>query len=446
MKVVQTSQVIAESKFNKFHLLVFLWCFYAIAFDGFDIALFGIGLPGMMAEFNLDTVTTGTIGSYSLVGMMLGSFILGSFSDIIGRKNIMAICMALFSIFSLLAGLSSNATTFTIMRFIAALGMGGLMPAVISIMTEYSPKKNRALTVGLMYCGYSIGAIIASLVGMLALETFGWRFLYYLGIIPLFTLPFFMIKFPESLVYYIVRGRGDKIAEILNKVNPGVNYKKSDDFEYNIVKEKAKGFPVKKLFEDNRALSTFLFWLAVMSTLLMIYGLNTWLPKIMQESGFGISSSLSFNIVLALGQITGSLFGGLLVNKIGHRNVLLSMFAIGAVCFIALSITTNIFLLYGLILIGGACTGGTQNLVNPYISEFYPREIRTTGLSMAVGIGRLGSIAAPLIVGFLLIHFAPMQAFAAFAIPSIIGAIAFLCIQEKHGHFEVIPQTKKQAV
>src|SRR5699024_1646849 len=250
MKVVQTSQVIAESKFNKFHLLVFLWCFYAIAFDGFDIALFGIGLPGMMAEFNLDPVTAGSIGSYSLVGMMLGSFVLGSFSDIIGRKNIMAICMALFSIFSLLAGFSSNATTFTIMRIIAALGKDGLMPTVISIITEYSPKTNRELMVGLMYFGYSIVAIIASLVGMFTLETLGWRFLYYLGIIPLFTLPFFMIKFPESLVYYIVRGRGDKIAEILNKVNPGGNYKKSDDFEYTIVKEKAKGFPVKKLFED----------------------------------------------------------------------------------------------------------------------------------------------------------------------------------------------------
>lgn len=446
MKVVQTSQVIAESKFNKFHLLVFLWCFYAIAFDGFDIALFGIGLPDMMVEFNLDPVAAGSIGSYSLVGMMLGSFVLGSFSDVIGRKNIMAICMALFSIFSLLAGLSSNATTFTVMRFIAALGMGGLMPAVISIMTEYSPKKNRALTVGLMYCGYSIGAIIASLIGMFALEALGWRFLYYLGIIPLFTLPLFMIKFPESLVYYIVRGRGDKIADILNKVNPKGNYKETDDFEYHTVKEKAKGFPVKKLFEDKRAFSTILFWCAVMSTLLMIYGLNTWLPKIMQESGFGISSSLSFNLVLALGQITGSLCGGLLVDKIGHRRVLLSMFAIGAICFVSLSMTTNIFLLYVLILIGGACTGGTQNLVNPYISEFYPREIRTTGLSMAVGIGRIGSIVAPLIVGFLLVHFAPMQAFAAFAIPSIIGAIAFLCIKERHGDFEVVPEIKKQAI
>src|SRR5699024_6875855 len=103
--------------------------------------------------------------------------------------------------------------------------------------------------------------------------------------------------------------------------------------------------------------STILVWCAVMSTLLMIYGLNTWLPKIMQESGFGISSSLSFNLVLALGQITGSLCGGLLVDKIGHRRVLLSMFAIGAICFVSLSMTTNIFLLYVLILIGGACTG-----------------------------------------------------------------------------------------
>lgn len=89
------------------------------------------------------------------------------------------------------------------------------------------------------------------------------------------------------------------------------------------------------------------------------------------------------------------------------------------------------------IAIGGACTGGTQNLVNPYISEFYPREIRTTGLSVTVGIGRIGAIMAPLIIGLLLAtNLAPQQAFMAFAIPSMVGGLALLLVQEKHGSFD----------
>lgn len=439
MHVVQTTQVIAESKFNKFHLLVFLWCFFAIAFDGFDIALYGIGLPFMMDDFGLTTVEAGAIGSYSLVGMMIGSFVLGSLSDLIGRKKILAICMGLFSLFSLLAGLAPNATMFTIMRFISALGMGGLMPAVIAIMTEYSPKKNRALTVALMYCGYSIGGILASLIGMYAMESLGWRFLYWLGIIPLLTLPFFLKQFPESLSYTILRKQGGKIATILNKVDPKGNYQATDDFEYATVQEQAKGLPVKKLFSDRRLVSTLAFWVAVFSCLLMIYGLNTWLPKIMQESGFGITSSLSFNLVLAVGQIGGSLLGGIFVERLGHRKVLLFMFLIGAVCFISLSMTSHTLVLYGLIALGGACTGGTQNLVNPYISEFYPREIRATGLSVTVGIGRIGAILAPVIIGLLLAtNVAPQSAFMAFAIPSILGGVAFLFVQEKYGSFDKV--------
>lgn len=442
MRVVQTSQVIAESRFNKFHLLVFLWCFYAIAFDGYDIALYGIGLPMMMDDFQLSLVEAGAIGSYTLIGMMIGSFLLGSLADVVGRKRILAICMGLFSVFSLLAGLAPNALTFTIMRFIAALGMGGLMPAVIAVMTEYSPKKNRALIVAAMYTGYSIGAILASLTGMYLMENLGWRFLYWIGIIPLFTLPLFLKYFPESLSFHILRSQGEKIAGILNKIDPKGNYQATDDFEYASVKERAKGFPAKKLFSDNRAVSTVAFWAVVFSCLLMIYGLNTWLPKIMQGSGYGISSSLSFSLVLGIGQIGGSLLGGYLVERLGHRRVLMFMFLIGAFCFVSLSVTTNALLLYVLIAIGGACTGGTQNLVNPYISEFYPREIRTTGLSVTVGIGRIGAILAPIIIGLLLAtKLAPQQAFMAFAVPSMISGLALLLVQEKYGSFDRVIKT-----
>ncbi|OLN21726.1 MFS transporter [Domibacillus antri] len=435
----------AQSKFNRFHLLVFLWCVYAIAFDGYDIAMYGVGLPLMMEDFGLTAVEAGAVGSYTLIGMMVGAFVFGPLADMIGRKKVLAICMFLFSVFTLLAGLAPSITVFTIMRFIAALGMGGLMPNVISLMTEYSPKKNRALIVATMYCGYSIGGILASLIGMYIMEGFGWRVLYWIGIIPLFTLPFFMKKFPESLSYYIVRNQGEQLASILNKVDPTGNYKATDDYEFASAKENAKGSPVKKLFQQNRMISTFAFWTAVFCCLLMVYGLNTWLPKIMQASGYGLTSSLSFTLVLCVGQIGGSLFGGYLVDRIGHRKVLVSMYFIGAVTFVALSMTSNLMLLYILIAIGGACTVGTQNLANPYISEFYPKEVRATGMGIALGFGRIGAILAPILVGFLLAaNLEPQNAFMAFAVPSILGGIALLFIQEKYGSFDKLGMEPKE--
>ncbi|WVX84491.1 MFS transporter [Niallia oryzisoli] len=439
VRSINVSEVVASSKFNRFHLMVYLWCFFAIAFDGYDIAMYGVGLSWMMEEWTLTAVQAGAIGSYSLVGMMVGALVFAPLADKAGRKKVLAICMLLFSIFTLLAGVAPNPVFFTIMRFIAALGMGGLMPNVISLMTEYSPKSNRAVIVATMYCGYSVGGILASLIGMYVIPTFGWRVLYWIGVIPLFTLPFFMKQFPESLSYYMIRKQTKKLVSILNRVDPLGDYKEHENYQMAAVGKNAKGFPVKKLFENKRAGSTFAFWLAVFSCLLIVYGLNTWLPKIMQQQGYGLTSSLTFNLVLCVGQVGGALLGGYLADKIGHKKVLAGLYIIGAVCFVMLSLNTNITALYFLIALGGACSVGAQNIANPYISEYYPSEIRATGIGYAVGIGRIGSILAPTLFGLILATgIDPQKAFIAFAVPSIIAAIAITLVQEKHGSFDKV--------
>lgn len=447
MRVIQTSQVLGNSKFNKFHLLVFLWCFFAITFDGYDVALYGIGLPLMMDDFKIDEIAAGAIGSYSVIGTMIGTFLFGSLSDVIGKKKAIAICLVIFSLFTFLSGLAPNADLFMIMRIIAALGLGGVMPILVAAMTEYSPKGKRALIVAIMYCGYSIGAIIASLLGMYFMENLGWRFLYWLSIIPFLALPFFLKQFPESVAYYLQKRNGEKIASILNKVDPDGNYKATDQYEYESITKNTKEFPIKKVFSDKRVVSTIAFWVAMGCSLLVITGLMTWLPKIMLEAGHGISSSLSFNLVLSVGQITGSIFGGMLVSRLGHRKVLIAMFSTGALSFVLLSLSSNSIILYLLIALAGACSVGTQNLVNPYVSEYYPREIRATGLSAAVGVGRIGGILAPVLIALLLTtNLNPQHAFMAFAIPALLGAIAFIVVQEKYASFDDVAPVVKQKV
>ena len=144
MRQIKASEVVAASRFNRFHLMVYLWCFFGIAFDGYDIAMYGVSLPWLMKEWDLTLVQAGAIGSYSLVGMVVGALVFAPLADKIGRKRVFAICMVVFSVFTFLGGVVDNPIAFTVMRFLAALGIGGLPPNVISLMTEYSPKRNRA--------------------------------------------------------------------------------------------------------------------------------------------------------------------------------------------------------------------------------------------------------------------------------------------------------------
>ncbi|MED2942082.1 aromatic acid/H+ symport family MFS transporter [Bacillus swezeyi] len=443
---IHPGEVMAASKLNKVHMTVFFWCFFAIAFDGYDIAMYGVSLPWLMEEWNLIAIQAGAIGSYTLIGMMLGALIFSPVADQFGRKKVLGICIFLFSLFTAGSGMIDSPLLFTVMRFIAALGMGGLMPNAISLMTEYSPKKNRAVIVAAMYCGYSAGGVLASLIGMLAVPHAGWRVLYLIGAVPLFVLPFFFRQFPESLSFYMLTKQTKKLAEILNKVHPDGQYRESDNFQLSGHADQTKGFPVKKLFQQKRAASTFAFWLSVFSCLMMVYGLNTWLPKMMQASGYGVSSSLSFNLALCIGQAAGALIGGRLADKAGHKKVLAVMYMLGAFCFAAFGLTVNPYVLYLLIALGGACTVGTQNIANPYISEYYPKEIRATGIGWALGIGRIGAIIAPSLFALILASgIDPKQSFMIFAVPSLFAALGILLVQENHAKFDFIPAEKRRS-
>lgn len=434
MAIINPETVIGESKFKRFHFLVFIWCFIAIASDGFDIAVYGLALPQMMEDFNISPAAAGAIGSYGMMGMMAGTFILGILTDVIGRKKVLAICLVIIGLFNFLAGFAQHETVFIVFRFIASVGMGGLMPAVISLMAEYAPQKNRAMTVALMYCGYSIGTIGASLLGIYFLEYLSWRLFFWVSIFTVVITPFFLRQFPESLSYHAAKGNKAKIAEILNKATGTNQYSENDDYEISGTSKEVQGIPFKKVFNEQKALSTVMFWIAVICCLMMIAGLGTWLPNIMQESGYGVSSAMIFTITLAVGQMTGSLAGGYMVDKIGHRNVLLSLLAIGGIAFVLLSITSSTALLFVLIAIAGASTAGAQNLINPYITMFYPPDIRGAGLSLAVGMGRIGSITGPLLIGFVFMTNLPAQlSFLGFALPCSLAFCALLFVQEQHG-------------
>ena len=400
MAKVNPTKVIGTSKFNKFHLGLFIWSFMIILFDGYDLSVYGTALPLIMDEWGLDSVVAGTMGSYGLFGMMFGAFIFGVLADKIGRKKVIIINVLIFSLFTFLCGFAETATVFSIFRFIAGLGLGGIMPNVAALVMDYAPNSMKIRLVSLTLVSFAVGGALAPTVGVLLIESFGWASVFIVAGLPLLGLPFMMKQLPESTSYLIRTGQKKKLFETLSKVNPEFTYNLDDEIE-EVKVEQVKS-PIMGLFKGNRALSTVAFWLTFFCSLLMVYGLNTWLPKLMIQAGYGLNSSLTFLIALQSGAVIGILALSNLCEKYGSKKILVPAYIAGAIALTLLGFGGNTVVIFILVAIAGAATTGTQVLIQAYATAFYPADMRSTGIGVASGVGRLGGMIGPIIGGFLL--------------------------------------------
>lgn len=425
MKKIDINDIIDRAKFNRFHCSVMLLCALLLIFDGYDLFIYGVVLPVLMDEWNLTPVQAGALGSYALFGMMFGAFIFGPMADRIGRKKGVLICFVLFSIATFLTGFAENTTQFGILRFIAGLGCGGLMPNAVALMNEYAPRRSRGTLVALMFSGYSLGGVLAAGIGIYALPRFGWEFMFFAAIIPLLLVPILMWKLPESIGFLVRQNKDAEARLMLARLNPSVPIEA--ETELTQMTTKTNSVPVLDLFKESRLLGTLMIWLAFFCCLLMVYALGSWLPKLMANAGYSLGSSLSFLLALNFGGMFGAILGGWLGDRFGLPRVMVWFFVASAVSISLLGFNSPMIVLYSLIIIAGATTIGTQILLYANTAQFYPLTVRSTGLGWASGVGRTGAIAGPFLGGTLMAMALPLKLnFFAFAIPGVIATLAII--------------------
>lgn len=430
MRKIDINQLIDDARFNAFHWRVLFWCALIIIFDGYDLVIYGVVLPVLMKEWGLTPLQAGALGSYALFGMMFGALIFGSLSDRLGRKPVIAICVVLFSGFTVLNGFARDPLEFGICRFIAGLGIGGVMPNVVALMSEYAPKKIRSTLVAIMFSGYSVGGMLSAGLGIVLLPSFGWQSVFYVAIVPLLLLPLILRFLPESVGFMVRKGREDEARHVLQRIEPTYVPQAGDSFVAGALK--AAGAPVVQLFREGRALSTLMLWVAFFCCLLMVYALNSWLPKLMVSAGYGLGSSLTFLLVLNFGAIFGAVGGGWIGDRFKLQKVLVAFFIVAAISISLLGFNSPTVVLYGLIAIAGATTIGTQILAYACVAQFYPMAIRSTGLGWASGIGRTGAIVGPLLGGALVGIQLPLHLnFMAFAVPGAVAALAMCFVYQR---------------
>lgn len=436
MKTLNANEIYDKGTFSRYHFNLLFLLFVVIVFDGYDTAVYGAVVPILMEQWSLTTVAAGAIGSYTVIGTVVGALLFGLMADKVGPKKVTVISVIIFSSFTVLAGFANGPEMFTVCRVIAGLGLGGVMPNVVALTTEFAPKKIKSAMIAAVFCGYSIGSMSVALLSKFIIGTMGWQPLYWLAGVMLVLTPVLIKAVPESLQILVKQGKHAQIREILRKAVPSEHISDTAVFE-RMAGQKQKKSSISALFSNKRGFSTVMFWVASFCCFILIYAMNTWLTKLMIEAGYNLDSSLLFLAILNVGAIIACIAGGSLMEKYGFKKVLIPIYLSGAIALVFVSTTKSILLAYFLVAIIGAASIGIHVLIFPLVSQYYPPEMRSTGLGIMMAFGRVGGIVSPVLVGMLMSYNLSVQVnFMVIAIAGVVGTIAIALVQEKNGYYK----------
>ncbi|MFL4473951.1 MFS transporter [Paeniglutamicibacter sp. MACA_103] len=406
-------------------LLVVALCFAVIVLDGYDLMVFGAIVPVLLEypQWGLEASELGIIGSLTTLGMLLGALLVGTLSDSFGRRRVMLASTIWFSVLTLVSALAPSPEIFGLSRLLAGIGLGGVMPTAIALTVEYAPAGRKQFFNAMMFVGYSVGGVLAALLALVLIEPLGFRWLIAMGAAPALVLvPLIARHLPESMTYLLRRGETGR-AEQLSRA-------------YGLapvaiapLAGSGRGAVLRYLVGPGRLRPLALFSIASSAGLLLVYGLNTWLPQIMRSAGYPLGSSISFLLVLNLGAVAGSLATASLADKLGSRFAVTMAFTAAVITLVGLSLQPNAVLLYAFVALAGLGSIGTQILVNGYAAAYFPDWARGTAVGITLGVGRLGAVVAPLMVGLILesdLGFA--WNFYSFLLAAALGLVAVLLI------------------
>ena len=393
----------------------------ALVFDGYDLVVYGTVVPTLLADPShlgpISPAQAGTLGSYALIGVMVGALTAGAIGDLIGRRAIILVNLVWFSLGMGATALTHSVTTFGLFRFLTGIGVGALVATVGALVAEFATPNRRNRLNAIVYSGVPAGGVLASLVALgFGDGDEGWRILFGFGALPLvLLLPLAVWKLPESPRWLLVRGKEQRAFELARRT--GIDLPAAPETDTGRI-----GFAA--LASRPLAWPTALLGTMSFVGLLLTYGLNTWLPQIMRDNGYGKTYSLTFLLVLNLGAIVGGLFASYVADRSGSaQRVVVTTFILAAAMLALLPLKLPFVVLLAAIAVAGVGTIGTQVLIYGLVSNYYPTRARAAGVAWCAGFGRLGGIVGPVIGGLLVgANVGGSVAFVIFAGLAVLGA------------------------
>lgn len=399
--------IVDGSRLTGRHAQILLICALVAIVDGFDTQSIALVAPSVAAAWHVEPSRFGMVFGAGLFGSLLGALIFGVLGDRYGRRPALLAAVGWFALVTLTTTLTSSIPQMALVRFITGVGLGGALPGIISLASEYAPLRLRSTLVSVMFCGFPLGAVSSGLVSAAIIPAWGWRGMFFTsGGVSLLLLPVFAWLLPESIRFLALKRNQAGIVRVLRRM--GWEPLWSGESSAAV---QAQRSPVAKLFKDGKAAGTVLLWITLFLSLLLTYFLLNWIPLLARRNGVGMTAAVLAIATLNGGAIVGCLGIGRLSDRYGKvtRNIATG-FVLGAVAIALIGASGHsAVLLLGATFLAGSLSIGAQMCTVAYCASFYETSLRATGVGWAIGIGRIGSIIGPLMGGAMIASGVPVQ-------------------------------------
>lgn len=415
--------IIGDSPMTPFQYLVVIMCFVLNMNDGIDVLVVSYTGSEIMSEFDLSKTLQGYIYSAGLAGMTLGCLFIAPIADRIGRRRLFILAIGLESLAMILSSMVTSYNQLLVLRFFAGLGIGGLLPTMAAVASEFSNNKRKDLAVGFVQAGWPIGAILMGFYTAWIVPQMGWRFAYLsAGIISCVMLIMIIFFMPESIEYLLKKQPNNAILRI-NRILRRIRHTEIDFLPEMIETDKPS---VITLFNKVYRSSTIRLWIGIFFGFMTLYTLISWVPSIATDSGMPFKMATYVGTVLNIGAFLGSTGIGWLAARFRLKRLIFTFFLIA---FGVMVLYGTITLSFGIVFITtffiGIFVQGGFNGYWPATTRVYETEVRATGVGWAVGVGRFGAILGPAVFGILSdLNLSVPVLFIIFSIPLLISAAA----------------------
>ncbi|WP_109477586.1 MFS transporter [Paraburkholderia sp. C35] len=401
--------------------VVVVLCALCMVVDGFDVQAMSYAAPTLIKDCGISKAMLGPVLSAGLFGMLVGSVLLAGIADRIGRRPALIVSLLWVAILMGATPLVHTVSQLVMIRFVAGLGMGIVVPNALALGGEYSPPRLRTTLVMAVSSGYVIGGVVGGLIAAFVIKPFGWVGVFYSGALLTTFLTLMMLRYlPESLQFRLLRRPDDASTfDLIRK------YQLEDDLNPT-EKVAGKESSLKVVFGHGRTRPTVLLWLASFCNMLSAYFLAAWIPLLMSSIGFSASASLLAGMAFWGGGLVGNYILGYQIDRFGYGWVMIGNFILGGLSIAGLALFTHQPEIATLCIVfaGFSVIGGQSGLYGIAVI-FYPTKGRSTGAGLASGIGRIGAVLGPILGGHLLtLSWTADQIILASAGPTLVTALS----------------------